>query len=622
MSLASAGRLLRTVRHLRASQLGWRVRYAVRRRREQRDGPGLRRVLDRLAGNSRASDAPLPSVHWPIPGDARARLEELERGELTLAGATLPFPGDGDDPWRLRDAGRSHRLWTHQLHYHHWLLDLAGGHVAQPTGACGRVLAGHLADWLDRCPAGAPGFNVFAWNSYAIATRIGAWGQVLRLLPADYWQTHAGLRDRLIQSLAQQTAYLETHLEWDLRANHLLRDIVGLAWAGRLLQGPAVHRWRGVAHRLAREQLIEQVAPDGGHYERSPMYHVHAMQDVHSLALLVTDLDVRDRLVDAWRRMADWLAWMRHPDGTYPLLNDANEAGADAPADVLAGGADVGVDVPEPPGATDKRSPLSLSVAAAERTDKAADGFVSGTPSSPSGGRHFRDTGYIVWHGPMWSVFFDAASVGPDHQPGHAHADTLTLEASWRGQRLFIDPGTGSYDHDDVRRYDRSTGAHNTVTIDDEDSSEVWHIFRVGRRARPRDVRADFTADTAALRAGHDGYDHLRGRPAHERAITVQEPDHLTIHDQVTGSRDHRVAAGLLLHPEWHAVPRDGGWTLERGEARLVVELEADRPIAHEIQQRAWHPRFGCEIITPRLAWSYTGPLPLSVKVHVRQEAS
>ena len=37
---------------------------------------------------------------------------------------------------------------------------------------------------------------------------------------------------------------------------------------------------------------------------------------------------------------------------------------------------------------------------------------------------------------------------------------------------------------DERRRYDRSTAAHNTVSIDGTDSSEVWQIFRVGRRAK------------------------------------------------------------------------------------------------------------------------------------------
>ena len=65
-------------------------------------------------------------------------------------------------------------------------------------------------------------------------------------------------------------------------------------------------------------------------------------------------------------------------------------------------------------------------------------------------------------------------------------------------------PGTGSpltepvlllplprafYEPSAERNRQRSTGAHSTVEVNGLDSSEVWGGFRVGRRARPREVR-------------------------------------------------------------------------------------------------------------------------------------
>ena len=503
------------MRHLRPSQVAWRVRLAAARRREVRRPERLRQRLARRMAGSRLIDArPGFALRWPAPGDAPARLAELERGELTLARTTRPFTLEADDPWRLGDPGKAHRLWTHQLHYHLWLIDLAPAADDPATGP-GHVLAHHLNDWLERCPPGAAGFNVFAWNSYAIATRLTAWAQLLTLLPEAFWRHYHILRDRLGHSLLQQAAYLETHLERDLCANHLLRDVVGLAVAGRVTEGPAAERWRRLAERMARQQLAEQVLADGGHYERSPMYHVQAMQDVHSLARLVTDEGLGRELAAAYERMRDWLAWMRHPSGHYPLLNDANETGALCPGEVLAVGG------------------REASAGGGADTDKAADGLVSGTHGAkvaPPAGRHFEDSGYIVWHGRTWSVFFDAAPIGPDHQPGHGHADTLTLEASYGGERLIVDPGTGSYDLDATRHYDRSTAAHNTVVIDGTDSSEVWHIFRVGRRARPGDVQVALSGTGLEASARHDGYRHLPGKPTHRRGVRVVEYT-LSLHD-------------------------------------------------------------------------------------------
>ena len=41
--------------------------------------------------------------------------------------------------------------------------------------------------------------------------------------------------------------FLSHHLEWDLRANHLVRDAAGLAWAGRYLSGRSPDRWLNLA---------------------------------------------------------------------------------------------------------------------------------------------------------------------------------------------------------------------------------------------------------------------------------------------------------------------------------------------------------------------------------------
>src|SRR5207248_1950066 len=119
-------------------------------------------------------------------------------------------------------------------------------------------------------------------------------------------------------------------------------------------------------------------------------------------------------------------------------------------------------------------------------------------------------------------LFFDAGPVGPDYQPGHAHADTLSIECSYRAERLIVDPGTFSYDRDARRNYDRSTAAHNTVSVDGQNSSEVWHIFRVGRRAYPRDVEVVLGSDSFRASASHDGYDQLPGRPRHWRQVEVR----------------------------------------------------------------------------------------------------
>ncbi len=488
--------------------------------------------------------------------------------------------------WRLGDRQRN-RLWTVTLHYHEWvaaLAEAAAGDEADRAEDAARLLRHYLSDWIRSCARHQPGSAALAWNAYAIATRLEWWIRGYQISRSRVFEPSPELEGSFLRSLWQQAAYLSDHVEWDLRGNHLLRDALGLAWAGRFFDGGRPRAWLRQATDLAVEQVAEQVLPDGGHFERSPGYHVEVMEDLLILTSLLEDARARAKLRQAWARMAEYLAWMRHPDGDVPLFNDASLRGAGAVSGLLGLGVRIGVD---------------LAV------------------SPRLGGRYFAESGTAVWHGDPWSLFFDLGPVGPDFQPGHAHADTLTIESSFAGQRLFVDAGSFCYDDDPRRAYDRSTEAHNTVCIDDTDSSEVWKIFRVGRRARPRGVAVEIRAGAMTATGGHDGYDHLRGRPRHQREVAVFDGGPLTMIDRATGSGTHSVRGGLLVAPPWRVEQTSGGWRLAEEGHRLNVVVESAQTIDRSIEKRAYHPRYGVERQATRIGWRWQGDLPLEVRTVV-----
>ncbi len=565
------GCLVRTLRPLRTSQLFYRVLYRLRRQLESsRRGWVRRHVLPAVPRGLavRPNEVVLPRMREPLM-TSEDRAAEWNDGRLTLLNEQLPFRG-GED-WHMLGDRESHRLWFHTLHYHEWLLDLGEAHAD--------LLARCLADWIAVCQPGAPGFTHYPWNSYAIATRLGNWSRLYHGLPASFWAARQELHGQFLESMALQAAYLDSHLEWDLRANHLLRDALGLAWAGRFFEGREARRWLRRATRLAVDQAEEQVLRDGGHFERSPTYHIQVMEDLLSLAFLVEDPAACAALGWTWRRMGDWLAWVRHPDGDVPLLNDGG-LGSHDPGRMLELGRYLG-------------------------------GSIGGSPRQ--GGRYFPDTGLVAWHGRPWTLFFDVGPVGPDYQPGHGHADTLTVECSYRGRRLFVDPGTYAYDPDPRRRYDRSTRAHNTVAVDGQDSSEVWHVFRVGRRARPLGVCVEIATGSMTAIASHTGYDHLPGRPRHERRVIVQDGGEFLAIDHATGGGHHRLEGGFLLSPEWGAAATGQGWLLTCGADRVRLRLQGPDGLALFDERRPYHPGYGREMETTRLGWRFEGCLPTKV---------
>ncbi|MBN2294571.1 MAG: alginate lyase family protein [Pirellulales bacterium] len=554
---------------MRPSQVYWRLRY-----RRERSRPVVEPwVPEEIELRGDFPEVPLVK-HDNDSNEFVAMLEEGRFGHLNKTKTLGHSPTD----WLLGTASDD-RLWTITLHYHAWAWELAsrvvvGGDDANRADACLRRL---LDDWITNCDLVAEGSRDLAWNAYAISTRIGWWCRLYHLLGVEGRKNWGELENTFLRSLWRQTAFLGDHIEWDLRANHVLRDAVGLAWAGRFFGGSQADEWMQSATKIALSQAAEQVLPDGGHFERSPMYHVHAMEDFLTLGSLVDESAAREILRETWRKMADMLAWMRHPDGQVPLFNDGGMNGACHPRDMLKAGCKV----------------LRLEVDIKPR----------------KGGKLFENFGMVVWHGQPWSLFFDVGPVGVDYQPGHAHADTLTIEASFEGERLFVDPGTFAYDNDEKRYYDRSTMSHNTLCVDSTDSSEVWHIFRVGRRAHPIGVSCDTTDNTLRATGSHDGYYHLDGRPCHTRRVEITDQGCLVIVDEISGRGRHSLEGGLLLAPGWTARKYDDSWEIVRHDKRVYAKLEADNVTA-ETLVRPYSPEYGRRLDVQRLAWRSFVELP------------
>ncbi len=576
MNVFALPRTFRTLKHLHWSQLTMRAWRTAQRRLLR----PKRLALDAAVHvNPQAFPTP-PEFNASCPRGEEL-VEMLDRGELRLLNQTCSF-GSGKWDWRLGQVDE-HRLWTVTLHYHQWMYELAK--VAVQPSAVGsnamRLWTESLTDWLESCDYDQPGTQPLAWNSYAIATRLGWSIRSWRLLSDASIQLDPSLENRWRDCLYRQATHLSRNIEWDLRANHLLRDAVGLAWAGRFFDTDRSRRWIETAQRIAVQQAKEQVLDDGSHFELSPFYHLEVMDDWLSLAILLPHAECRQVMCKTWKRSAEYAAWLCHPDGKVAQFNDG--AAIDATA-TLAHGKAIG----------------------------------EGTSITPcQGGRHFPDSGLAVWRGEPWTIFWDVGDVGPDCQPGHAHADTLNIECSFKGQRLFVDPGCYSYDNNENRRYDRATRSHNTVCVDGTDSSEVWHIFRVGRRARPSDVQIHFDDTGLTGTATHDGYRHLAGSPTHRRQIQMDRDQKILISDSITGTGEHEVEGGWLLDPRWTATAVADGWTLSSGEETLQLKISSQQTLQLAMQPSPYHPDYGVEIQTIRLSWQYSGSLPLHVRCEV-----
>ena len=144
-----------------------------------------------------------------------------------------------------------------------------------------------------------------------------------------------------------------------------------------------------------------------------------------------------------------------------------------------------------------------------------------------------------------------SSDIGPNHIPAHSHADIFSYELSYKGKRFIVDSGNYNYANDEMRKYCRSTAAHNTVTIDGKDQADMWSTFRVARRYSAKDIFFMKDSEGFTFSGIFNGYAEMIGdNLVHRRTIEAgKASSQITFKDEITGVQDHYVESSIHLHP-------------------------------------------------------------------------
>jgi uncharacterized heparinase superfamily protein len=459
-------------------------------------------------------------------------------------------------------------LWRYNLHYFDDL-NAEGAESRRPWHEQA------IENWVRANPPVAGE----GWEPYPTSLRVVNW--------IKYTLAGQSLPDAAIASLAMQARFLRQRLEYHLLGNHLFANAKALVFAGVWFDGGEAGTWLHKGLSILEREIREQVLPDGGQFERSPMYHALALEDMLDLINLAraypTAIPDRWKLVahslpDIARRMLRWLDAMCHPDGDIALFNDAAFGVAPAPGELRRYARDL-------LGDGDATLPKLV---------------------------HLADSGYVRAASREAVLFADVAPVGPDYLPGHAHADTLSFELSLFGQRAIVNGGTSRYGAGPEREAERGTPAHSTVTVDGENSSEVWAGFRVARRARPFDLRVEDSGNEILVSCAHDGYKRLPGKPVHRRDWRLRDGA-LRVEDRIEGT--YRSAqARYHLHPSVEVMAEaDGRSALLKLPSGHDVHWRASHPA--RIEPSHYAPEFGLQRETRCLVLELRGPEPAWVEL-------
>lgn len=379
-------------------------------------------------------------------------------------------------------------LWAYNLNYMDWLNQ-------------GDMPVKEAARWIERFIDDLPR-NRLGLDPYPIALRGVNWMKFILL--------HGGaIGKRQLQrwndSLYAQYVLLNKKLEYHLLGNHLLEDAFSLYMASLYFEHEALFC---KAARLLLGELKEQILPDGAHFEQSPMYHcilLDRLLDCYNFSKHILCFgeqeEVNVELEEFARRMSGHLESIVYADGSIPLLNDAAYGIAPEPEELFAYARRLGVQ--------------SLMIP-------------------------MKECGYRKMKNKCMEAIVDIGNLAASYQPGHTHADTFNYELRIDGKPFVVDTGISTYDKSARRQYERCTAAHNTLTVNGLNSSEVWGGFRVGHRAEVTCME-----DTEhSIKALHAGFGACG---VHTRTFQMQA-DCFIVTDEV--SSGYTAASYIHLAPE------------------------------------------------------------------------
>ena len=510
---------LNTVRYLSFKQIAYRGYYTARRAawkftRKKAELPACQINETRTVRISAKCEQPQQAV---------AIAQKISANTFWFLNTEISF--GSNIRWNCPEASQ---LWRYHLHYFNYVTDLivfglTTGDHKRAAGVFRRL----AVSWIEhnRITLGD------GWHPYTISLRIVNWIYAL-----DYWRLSLDENTddiiRITASIFGQAQFLSASLEKDVRGNHLLKNLKALIWAGLKFQDQEAKNWFTRAMNILNAELNEQVLSDGGHFERTPGYHLDVLKDLIEIAEWLRNNHCDGAPVWLEEKLLAMLGFLRSiltPDGKVPLIKDTTLSEGQDPLKLLAAGEHYFKD-------------------AGRCSSEINYHFHATAPAYRS--QYLKRSGFCIMSDSENGDFLviDVGKVCPDYLPAHAHADMFSYELTIKNHKIITDSGVYEYAAGSWRNYFRSTRAHNTIEIEGRNQSDVWSSFRVGHRAKIGPVYFKDTQDYALVQATHDGYQKRFG-VEHQRTLIWMKRKFWVIVDKLSCNRKTSIKNYLHFSP-------------------------------------------------------------------------
>ncbi|MCW9036157.1 MAG: heparinase II/III family protein [Rhodospirillales bacterium] len=448
------------------------------------------------------------SLTDPWTGNAQAGAA-LRRGEFSIEGKLIYL---GENPWQ----GQSLDEISHQgLDSFGWLRNLREMGTEEAALRARQL----IVLWIHQNRV----WSDLPWQPHVLGARITNWMLNYRFLTG---RADEAFLAEFLASIVKQSRHLPRAAGMALQDEKVFPAIRGLIASALCLEGQEENLVTGL--KALRKALEVQILPDGGHFQRCPSMQAKILAQLLEIkAMLVSAHEmVPENLQQSIDRMTPLLKAFRHGDGKLSLFNGGSEENAEWMDQVIA----------------------------------LAD--ISGKPinEAPFSGFQRMRAGRTV-------IIADSGAPGKGIPTTTTHYGPLSFELSVGKRRMVVNCGAHPESDSDWHEALRSTAAHSTLMIDDQDALVM-----------APSVTAERTEEEGhqLLNMRHDGYVKKFG-VFHQRELYLSPQG-----DDVRGEDDllpenpgglRRSASGVdpqfkisfHLHPEVQAlVSGDGNGVLLR----------------------------------------------------------
>lgn len=408
------------------------------------------------------------------------KLKRLEYSDIAfnLLNKSITFSPESIK-WKSKDYNKNEvpeRLWLYNLNYFSWLSDSSIHNISKQIA---------VLSWIIQNPTSLSE----VWEPYPTS---------LRIINLSKWLKDTSLDDSIVsiiyESIEIQILRLFKDLEYHNLGNHLLANLCSIIITYGILHDKIKidkKIYRNVIDEL-KNQLKMQILEDGAHIERCPSYHLEMLQmliQVKEQLINLNEENVANICNTYIERMQNWIRYAIHPNNTLAMFGDTTQI-------------------------NQKYTDYNLK----------------------NNAIYLKQSGYFIYKTSDVYFIMKLSGPAPDYNPGHSHCDLLSYELSLEDEKIITDTGVGSYQNEAIRQHCRTSYSHNIPMIEHTEQSDIYSLFRIGRRAKL--IGAEYDQINKVLLVSAKDYRNQ----IFKRKIRFGE-DYISVHDSI----ENRKVTGTFI---------------------------------------------------------------------------